>query len=1019
MSKLLYIHMLGYPTHFGQMECIKLIASKRFTEKRLGYLALMLLLDERQEVLMLVTNSLQMDLNSSSPFNAGLALAAIGNIGSAEISRDLAREVELLLKNGEPYVKKKAALCTIRMLRRCPELIETFLPSIVSILLDKHHNVLLAGVALVTAVVEIQPSYTAKFTKLVPALVKILRKLVTAGYAAEYDVGGVTDPFLQAKILTLLRALGTGDANASESMNNILAQVASTIYTGKNAGNAVLYECVKTIMSVESEAGLRVLAVNTLGKFLAGKDNNIKYVALQSLCKVVHVDAPAVQRHRSIIVECLKDGDVSIRKRALELVYALVNEDNVRLLSKEMLNYLAVAESDTKSDLCVKIAAVAERFAPNKPWHIDTLITMLSVAGDTARREIASALIFHVSHASKEDHAAVTHKLFTMASAAVIGANEAQQLLLQVAVWCIGEFGNYLIEAPPSRAMNAAALLAAHAAATFDGHESTPPPQIDDLSGPFGERRSESEIVRLLERIVLLYYASSELKAMVLTALVKLTSRLRGDVQQTQRVLGILSSYSSSSDVELQSRSVEYTQIANPSKTPTLSQPQRQGLVDPMPLLEESVLQSRTGGATGEVVGAEQQMKIIDEFTSDDTTTSAQVRQRGRGGGGGTTHSGGDNSSGSTFESNRSVQNSSKGPVASLLDSLDDLFSSVSSSADISNAAGSSSNINVSSGVSPDLRSSHAASNTLASSSLSGLDDLFAPTPASTSASISNSVSSFPPKIPSQQRQVQQQLGSISSYPSSLSSTSATAVDIFASNASTLPPSLNQLSLSAPAKQIVAPQSSTMQRPQSSSILDTGLDDLLGTTQSVNAGQSSISQNPPHSLLSSFPSSNSQSSSLSSLPQQSIISSSFSAQTHSSSTINSNSDDPFGSFVSSPAHTFTAYENAEWGLKVVLRCEKPQGASSGVTDITATFSVISNKTLRKFICQAAVPKFMKLSLVPANGDEVSRGKDVIQLIKVENSQQGIKPIALRLKLIWGVDGEFSETTDIRGFPTML
>jgi AP-1 complex subunit gamma-1 len=33
VAKLMYIHMLGYPTHFGQMETLKLIAASGFPEK--------------------------------------------------------------------------------------------------------------------------------------------------------------------------------------------------------------------------------------------------------------------------------------------------------------------------------------------------------------------------------------------------------------------------------------------------------------------------------------------------------------------------------------------------------------------------------------------------------------------------------------------------------------------------------------------------------------------------------------------------------------------------------------------------------------------------------------------------------------------------------------------------------------------------------------------------------------------------------------------------------------------------
>ena len=56
-------------------------------------------------------------------------------------------------------------------------------------------------------------------------LVKTLKDVVNSPYAPEYDVAGITDPFLHIRLLKLLRVLGQGDADASDCMNDILAQV--------------------------------------------------------------------------------------------------------------------------------------------------------------------------------------------------------------------------------------------------------------------------------------------------------------------------------------------------------------------------------------------------------------------------------------------------------------------------------------------------------------------------------------------------------------------------------------------------------------------------------------------------------------------------------------------------------------------------------------------------------------------------------------------------------------------------
>ena len=79
-------------------------------------------------------------------------------------------------------------------------------------------------------------------------------------------------------------------------------------------------------------------------RFLLNSDKNIRYVALNTLLRTVTLDSTAVQRHRATILECLKDPDVSIKRRALELSFALVNTQNFKTMSKELIAFLQVMQ---------------------------------------------------------------------------------------------------------------------------------------------------------------------------------------------------------------------------------------------------------------------------------------------------------------------------------------------------------------------------------------------------------------------------------------------------------------------------------------------------------------------------------------------------------------------------------------------------------------------------------------------------------------------------------------------------
>uniref|UniRef100_A0A671QUF4 AP-1 complex subunit gamma n=1 Tax=Sinocyclocheilus anshuiensis TaxID=1608454 RepID=A0A671QUF4_9TELE len=520
LAKLLYVHMLGYPAHFGQMECVRLIASPRYSEKRIGYLGAMMLLDEKQDASLLITNSIKNDLSHSSQYVQSLALCTLACMGSAEMCRDLAPEIERLLRASNCYIKKKATLCAVHIIRKVPELAELFTPSARSLLSEKNHGVLHGAVVLITELCEHNPDTLDQFRKAVPELVQIMKGLVTSSYSPEHNVAGISDPFLQVRILRLLRILGHNNDTASDAMNDLLAQVATNTDSSKTAGSAVLYETVLTIMDINSESGLRVLAVNILGRFLLNNDRNIRYISMTSLQKIVQTDHNAVQRHRGTIVDCLKDQDTSVKRRALELSLALVSAVNIRSMMKELLIFLSTCPPELRSQTTSGIFNVAERYSPSKRWHIDTILHVLTTAGGDVRDETVPNLIQLITTAS-ELHCYTVHKLYR-----ALVKEISQQPLVQVACWCIGEYGDLLLKGEC---------------------EEIEPVQV-----------TEDDVLDALETVLQSHMSSPATRGFALTATMKLSTRITDNVD---RIRSIVSIYGSCIDLELQQRAVEYNAL--------------------------------------------------------------------------------------------------------------------------------------------------------------------------------------------------------------------------------------------------------------------------------------------------------------------------------------------------------------------------------------------------------------------------------------------------------------------------
>jgi len=89
--------------------------------------------------------------------------------------------------------------------------------------------------------------------------------------------------------------------------------------------------------------------------------------------------------------------------------------------------------------------------------------------------------------------------------------------------------------------------------------------------------------------------------------------------------------------------------------------------------------------------------------------------------------------------------------------------------------------------------------------------------------------------------------------------------------------------------------------------------------------------------------------------------------------------------------------------------------------LNAIYTNTNPVPLNGFVLQAAVPKYLKIQMQPASGNVIppnNQGK-ITQIVRIANSLQGQKPVVLRIKIDFNVNGNpVTETADVN-FPTSV
>uniref|UniRef100_A0A8D0VFT2 AP-3 complex subunit delta-1 n=1 Tax=Sus scrofa TaxID=9823 RepID=A0A8D0VFT2_PIG len=431
-------YMLGYDISWAAFNIIEVMSASKFTFKRIGYLAASQCFHEGTDVIMLTTNQIRKDLSSPSQYDTGVALTGLSCFVTPDLARDLANDIMTLMSHTKPYIRKKAVLIMYKVFLKYPESLRPAFPRLKEKLEDPDPGVQSAAVNVICELARRNPK---NYLSLAP----LFFKLMTSS----------TNNWVLIKIIKLFGALTPLEPRLGKKLIEPLTNLIHS-----TSAMSLLYECVNTVIAVlislssgmPNHSASIQLCVQKLRILIEDSDQNLKYLGLLAMSKILRTHPKSVQAHKDLVLQCLDDKDESIRLRALDLLYGMVSKKNLMEIVKKLMTHVDKAEGTTyRDELLTKIIDICSQsnyqHITNFEWYISILVELTRLEGTRHGHLIAAQMLDVAIRVKAIRRFAVSQMSALLDSAHLVASSTQRNGICEVlyaAAWICGEFSEHL-----------------------------------------------------------------------------------------------------------------------------------------------------------------------------------------------------------------------------------------------------------------------------------------------------------------------------------------------------------------------------------------------------------------------------------------------------------------------------------------------------------------------------------------------------------------------------------------------